>query len=149
MTRCAPRKLCWKVRNSMVPNVPFHNFGRGGVGCAPPCIQQAASVSTLPVEIQVMQLSCQCMKSQHEFQQHAWNSQGQSYRERTHDGYACVEHSMAEVIKQRAGHHHKGHANSSYGTAAWHYSSCDKSCRFLSPPVLLRAGGLWFGQISS
>eukprot|EP00955_Chlamydomonas_euryale_P080186 363391-Chlamydomonas_euryale.AAC.6 len=39
-----------------------------------------------------------------------FQSQSQSYRERTHKGYACVEHSMAEGIKQRAGHCQKGHA---------------------------------------
>eukprot|EP00955_Chlamydomonas_euryale_P063858 358804-Chlamydomonas_euryale.AAC.1 len=36
--------------------------------------------------------------------------QSQNYREQTHEGYACVEHSMAEGIKQRAGHCHKGYA---------------------------------------
>eukprot|EP00955_Chlamydomonas_euryale_P066940 359697-Chlamydomonas_euryale.AAC.1 len=36
--------------------------------------------------------------------------QSQSYRERTHEGYACVERSKAEGIKERAGHRHKGHA---------------------------------------
>eukprot|EP00955_Chlamydomonas_euryale_P104023 365535-Chlamydomonas_euryale.AAC.59 len=37
-------------------------------------------------------------------------SESQSYRERTQEGYACVERSMAEGIKQRAGHCHRGHA---------------------------------------
>eukprot|EP00955_Chlamydomonas_euryale_P018929 201872-Chlamydomonas_euryale.AAC.7 len=37
-------------------------------------------------------------------------SQSQSYRERTHEGYACVERSEVEGINQRAGRCHKGHA---------------------------------------
>eukprot|EP00955_Chlamydomonas_euryale_P109895 365965-Chlamydomonas_euryale.AAC.7 len=44
---------------------------------------------------------------------------GQSYRERTHEGYACVECSMAEGIKQRAGHCHKGHANAHKVVSHW------------------------------
>eukprot|EP00955_Chlamydomonas_euryale_P012275 131977-Chlamydomonas_euryale.AAC.2 len=39
-----------------------------------------------------------------------FQSQSHSYRERTHDGYACVERSKAEGIKQRAGRCHNGHA---------------------------------------
>eukprot|EP00955_Chlamydomonas_euryale_P064063 358848-Chlamydomonas_euryale.AAC.5 len=35
---------------------------------------------------------------------HQQQSQGQSYRERTHEGYACVERNMAEGTEQRAGH---------------------------------------------
>eukprot|EP00955_Chlamydomonas_euryale_P050866 354687-Chlamydomonas_euryale.AAC.4 len=35
--------------------------------------------------------------------------QSQNYRERTNEGYVCVDRSMAEGIKQRAGHCHKGH----------------------------------------
>eukprot|EP00955_Chlamydomonas_euryale_P007413 78739-Chlamydomonas_euryale.AAC.2 len=34
----------------------------------------------------------------------------QSYRERTHDGYSCVERSKTEGVKQRAGRCHKGNA---------------------------------------
>eukprot|EP00955_Chlamydomonas_euryale_P113355 366212-Chlamydomonas_euryale.AAC.19 len=34
----------------------------------------------------------------------------QSYGERAHKGYACVERSKTEGIKQRAGRRHKGHA---------------------------------------
>eukprot|EP00955_Chlamydomonas_euryale_P061503 358057-Chlamydomonas_euryale.AAC.4 len=36
--------------------------------------------------------------------------QSQSYRERTHEGYARVERSKTEGIKQRVGRCHKGHA---------------------------------------
>eukprot|EP00955_Chlamydomonas_euryale_P110168 365984-Chlamydomonas_euryale.AAC.3 len=35
--------------------------------------------------------------------------QSQSYRQRTHEGYACVECSKAGRIKQRARRCHKGH----------------------------------------
>eukprot|EP00955_Chlamydomonas_euryale_P042923 352454-Chlamydomonas_euryale.AAC.3 len=45
---------------------------------------------------------------------HAPKHVSQSYRERTHEGYACDERSMAEGIKQRAGRCHKGHVIS-YG----------------------------------
>eukprot|EP00955_Chlamydomonas_euryale_P042690 352399-Chlamydomonas_euryale.AAC.7 len=34
----------------------------------------------------------------------------QSYRERTHEGYACIERSKTEEIKQRGGICHKGNA---------------------------------------
>eukprot|EP00955_Chlamydomonas_euryale_P074745 362120-Chlamydomonas_euryale.AAC.6 len=37
-------------------------------------------------------------------------SLSQLYGERTHGGYACVERSKAEGIKQRGGCCHKGHA---------------------------------------
>eukprot|EP00955_Chlamydomonas_euryale_P005030 53602-Chlamydomonas_euryale.AAC.5 len=37
-------------------------------------------------------------------------SESQSYRERTHEGYACVERSTADGIEQRPGRCHKRHA---------------------------------------
>eukprot|EP00955_Chlamydomonas_euryale_P078948 363222-Chlamydomonas_euryale.AAC.6 len=37
-------------------------------------------------------------------------SQSQRYRERTHEGNACVECSKTEGIKQRAGRCHRGNA---------------------------------------
>eukprot|EP00955_Chlamydomonas_euryale_P029134 306939-Chlamydomonas_euryale.AAC.1 len=40
---------------------------------------------------------------------HRGQSQSQSYRERTHEGYARVERGKAEGIEQRSGRCHKGH----------------------------------------
>eukprot|EP00955_Chlamydomonas_euryale_P014748 158382-Chlamydomonas_euryale.AAC.1 len=43
-------------------------------------------------------------------------SQSQSYRERILEGYACVERSKTEGIKQQAGRVHEGNAT-------WHAAS--------------------------
>eukprot|EP00955_Chlamydomonas_euryale_P064882 359094-Chlamydomonas_euryale.AAC.29 len=51
-----------------------------------------------------------CSHSRHGQRPGLVNGQSQSYRERTHEGYAYVERSVAEGIRQPAGHCHKGHA---------------------------------------
>eukprot|EP00955_Chlamydomonas_euryale_P045732 353223-Chlamydomonas_euryale.AAC.3 len=49
-------------------------------------------------------------KALHTMHECSSQSQSQSHRERTHEGYACIERSKTEGIKQRAGHRPKVHA---------------------------------------